>query len=83
MFLLSALFSCDWIRESTAGRRIQTADFHKAHKTATMHLENHFNYLHEVRAGDIESASEFAQYQPSIITGEVSTPKIDLHFSWS
>ena len=29
-----------------------TSEFHKAHGTGTMDLENHFNYLHEVRAGD-------------------------------
>jgi acyl-CoA thioester hydrolase len=29
-----------------------TPEFHKAHGTGTMDLENHFNYLHEVRAGD-------------------------------
>jgi len=29
-----------------------TTDFDKAHGTGTMDLENHFNYLHEVRAGD-------------------------------
>ena len=27
-------------------------EFHNAHGTGTMDLENHFNYLHEVRAGD-------------------------------
>jgi len=26
--------------------------FHKAHETGTMDLENHFNYLHEVMTGD-------------------------------
>jgi acyl-CoA thioesterase FadM len=29
-----------------------TPEFHNAHGTGTMDLENHFNYLHEVRAGD-------------------------------
>jgi len=29
-----------------------TPEFHKAHGTGTMDLENHFNYLHEVRAAD-------------------------------
>jgi acyl-CoA thioester hydrolase len=29
-----------------------TPEFHKAHGTGTMDLENHFNYLHEVLAGD-------------------------------
>jgi acyl-CoA thioester hydrolase len=29
-----------------------TPDFHKAHGTGTMDLENHINYLDEVRAGD-------------------------------
>ena len=29
-----------------------TSELHKAHGTGTMDLENHFNYLHEVRAGD-------------------------------
>ena len=29
-----------------------TPEFHKAHGTGTMDLENHINYLHEVMAGD-------------------------------
>ena len=29
-----------------------TPEFHKAYGTGTMDLENHFNYLHEVRVGD-------------------------------
>ena len=29
-----------------------TPEFHKAHGSGTMDLENHFNYLHEVRSGD-------------------------------
>jgi acyl-CoA thioester hydrolase len=29
-----------------------TPEFHEAHGTGTMDLENHFYYLHEVRAGD-------------------------------
>ena len=29
-----------------------TPGFHKAHGSGTMDLENHFNYLHEVRSGD-------------------------------
>ncbi|HYY29229.1 MAG TPA: thioesterase family protein [Chthoniobacterales bacterium] len=29
-----------------------TAEFHKAHGTGTMDLENHINYLNEVRPGD-------------------------------
>jgi acyl-CoA thioester hydrolase len=29
-----------------------TPESHKAHAAGTMDLENHFNYLHEVRAGD-------------------------------
>lgn len=29
-----------------------TPEFHKAHTTGTMDLENHFHYLHEVMTGD-------------------------------
>ena len=29
-----------------------TPEFHRTHRTGTMDLENHFNYLHEIRAGD-------------------------------
>ena len=40
-----------------------TSEFHKAHGTGTMDLENHINYLHEVRACDrLAIFSRFVAY---------------------